>query len=67
MGRDRNADGPLGKERERHHLLPDPLTLSAVMRWKDSVVSTLSTLMGYMSSETLKSPSRSQIEKQGER
>lgn len=29
------------------------------------MVSALSTLMGYMSSETLKSPSRSQTERQG--
>lgn len=67
MGGDCDADQPLSKEGKRHHLLPDSLTVSAVMRRKDFVVSTLSTLMGYMSSETLKSPSRSQTERQGGR
>lgn len=55
---------PLAR-RGKGTILPDSLSVSAVMRCKDFVVSTLSTLIGYMSSETLKSPSRSQTERQG--
>lgn len=49
---------------ERHHLLPASLSVSAVRTRKDFAVCTVNTLMGSMRSETLKSPSRSQTERQ---
>ena len=59
--------GPLAGRGKAILSFPAPFSVSAVTRWKDFVVSTVSTLMGYMRSETLKSPSRSQTERQGDR